>query len=255
MQPNGPGCVRSPRSARTATLPGRTTRCTPSRPTPIRQAPAKAGRTISDLDLIEINEAFVIVAIRSMRDLNVGHDKVNVTGGAIALSHQLGACGARIALHLCYELGRRGGLGAAGMCGGGQGEALLLRSAGDTSWLAPPTHTGTGSILATPKLVRPQHRGRTPTRAAEDDVRTLHRCRGLGPSTCQRQAGRAPEMNRTVLAPAREGRQRQALTPASGGFLTAPFRVSTGPIPVPQCPTAVSSDGIALGCQRVLGPA
>jgi acetyl-CoA C-acetyltransferase len=64
-----------------------------------------------------------------MRDLNVGHDKVNVNGGAIALGHPLGASGARIALHLCYELGRRGGgLGAAGMCGGGgQGEALLLR--------------------------------------------------------------------------------------------------------------------------------
>jgi acetyl-CoA C-acetyltransferase len=63
-----------------------------------------------------------------MRDLNVGHVKVNVNGGAIALGHPLGASGARIALHLCYELGRpRGGLGAAGMCGGGQGEALPLR--------------------------------------------------------------------------------------------------------------------------------
>ena len=94
----------------------------------IRQALAKAGRTVSDLDLIEINEAFAIVAIQSMRDLNVGHDKVNVNGGAIALGHPLGASGARIALHLCYELGRPGGgLGAAGMCGGGQGEALLLR--------------------------------------------------------------------------------------------------------------------------------
>jgi len=60
----------------------------------IRQAPAKAGRTISDLDLIEINEAFAIVAIQSMRDLNVGHDKVNVNGGAIALGHPLGASGA-----------------------------------------------------------------------------------------------------------------------------------------------------------------
>jgi acetyl-CoA C-acetyltransferase len=55
----------------------------------IRQAPAKSGRTISDLDLIEINEAFAIVAIQSMRDLNVGHDKANVNGGAIALSHPL----------------------------------------------------------------------------------------------------------------------------------------------------------------------
>ena len=67
------------------------------------------------------------MAIQSMRDLNVGHDKVNVNGGAIALGHPLGACGARIALHPCYELGRRDGLGTAEMCGGGQGEALLLR--------------------------------------------------------------------------------------------------------------------------------
>ena len=99
----------------------------------IRQALAKAGRTVSDLDLIEINEVSAIVAIQSMRDLNVGHDKVNVNGGAIALGHPLGAYGARIALHLCYELGRRGGgLGAAGMCGGGQGEALLRRRGGPT---------------------------------------------------------------------------------------------------------------------------
>ncbi len=60
----------------------------------IRQALAKAGRTVSDLDLIEINEAFAIVAIQSMRDLNVGHDKVNVNAGAIALGHPLGASGA-----------------------------------------------------------------------------------------------------------------------------------------------------------------
>jgi acetyl-CoA C-acetyltransferase len=70
----------------------------------IRQVLAKAGRTISDLGLIEIHEAFAIVASQSMRDLNVGHDKVNVNG-AIALGHPLRASGARIALHLCYELG------------------------------------------------------------------------------------------------------------------------------------------------------
>ena len=65
-----------------------------------------------------------------MRDLGVTSDIVNVNGGAIALGHPLGASGARIALHLCYELQRRGGgLGAAGLCGGGgQGEALLLRA-------------------------------------------------------------------------------------------------------------------------------
>jgi acetyl-CoA C-acetyltransferase len=95
----------------------------------IRRALAKGGLTVADLDLIEINEAFAMVAIQSMRDLGVGPDRVNVNGGAIALGHPIGASGARIALHLAYELRRRGGgVGAAGLCGGGgQGEALLLR--------------------------------------------------------------------------------------------------------------------------------
>jgi acetyl-CoA C-acetyltransferase len=95
----------------------------------ISQALAKAGKLVSDLDLIEINEAFAIVAIQSMRDLGVTPDIVNVNGGAIAIGHPVGASGARIAVHLMYELGRRGGgLGAAGLCGGGgQGEALLLQ--------------------------------------------------------------------------------------------------------------------------------
>jgi len=95
----------------------------------IKQALAKAGRSVPDLDLIEINEAFAQVAIQSMRDLGVSHDIVNVNGGAIAIGHPIGASGARIALHLCHELRRRGGgLGAAGLCGGGgQGAALLLR--------------------------------------------------------------------------------------------------------------------------------
>jgi acetyl-CoA C-acetyltransferase len=98
----------------------------------IKQALAKAGHDVSDLDLIEINEAFAQVAIQSMRDLNVSHDIVNVNGGAIAIGHPIGASGARITLHLCHELRRRGGgLGAAGLCGGGgQGAALLLRVRG-----------------------------------------------------------------------------------------------------------------------------
>jgi acetyl-CoA C-acetyltransferase len=98
----------------------------------ISQALAKAGLTVADLDLIEINEAFATVAIQSMRNLGVSPDVVNVNGGAIAIGHPLGASGARIALHLVYELGRRGGgLGAAGLCGGGgQGAALLLRVRG-----------------------------------------------------------------------------------------------------------------------------
>ena len=82
--------------------------------------------------MIEINEAFAVVAIQSTRDLGVGPDVVNVNGGAIAIGHAIGASGARLAVHLCYELRRRGGgLGAAGLCGGGgQGEALLFRVRG-----------------------------------------------------------------------------------------------------------------------------
>ncbi len=95
----------------------------------IGQALGKAGLTIADLDLIEINEAFAAVVLHSMRELGVGEEKVNVNGGAIAIGHPIGVSGARIALHLIHELRRRGGgLGAAALCGGGgQGSALLLR--------------------------------------------------------------------------------------------------------------------------------
>jgi acetyl-CoA C-acetyltransferase len=95
----------------------------------ITKALGRAGLSVADLDLIEINEAFSAVAIQSMRDLGVSPDKVNVNGGAIALGHPIGASGARIALHLITELGRRGGgTGAAALCGGGgQGDALLFK--------------------------------------------------------------------------------------------------------------------------------
>jgi acetyl-CoA C-acetyltransferase len=95
----------------------------------IQHALGKAGLDVAALDLIEINEAFASVVLQSMRDLGVGPEKVNVNGGAIAIGHPIGASGARIALHLALELRRRGGgLGAAGLCGGGgQGSALLLR--------------------------------------------------------------------------------------------------------------------------------
>jgi acetyl-CoA C-acetyltransferase len=95
----------------------------------IQHALGKAGLGVSDLDLIEINEAFASVGVQSMRDLGVGPDLVNVNGGAIALGHPIGMSGARLVLHLAYELRRRGGgLGAAGLCGGGgQGDALVLR--------------------------------------------------------------------------------------------------------------------------------
>jgi acetyl-CoA C-acetyltransferase len=95
----------------------------------INKALSRENLSPSDVDLFEINEAFASVAIQSMRELEIGEDSVNVNGGAISMGHPVGASGARIALHLALELKRRGGgLGAAGLCGGGgQGEALLLR--------------------------------------------------------------------------------------------------------------------------------
>jgi acetyl-CoA C-acetyltransferase len=95
----------------------------------ILKALGREGLTPADLDLFEINEAFASVALQSMRDLGITPDVVNPNGGAIAMGHPVGASGARLALHLALELGRRGGgTGAAGLCGGGgQGEALILR--------------------------------------------------------------------------------------------------------------------------------
>ncbi|TCC31341.1 acetyl-CoA C-acetyltransferase [Kribbella sindirgiensis] len=95
----------------------------------IVKACGKEGIQPADLDLIEINEAFAAVGIASARELQVGDDKVNVNGGAIALGHPIGMSGARLVLHLALELGRRGGgVGAAALCGGGgQGDALIVR--------------------------------------------------------------------------------------------------------------------------------
>ena len=95
----------------------------------IKKACAREGITVSDLDLLEINEAFAAVGVVSMRALGVDADIVNVNGGAIALGHPVGMSGARIVLHLALELQRRGGgTGVAALCGGGgQGDALLIQ--------------------------------------------------------------------------------------------------------------------------------
>lgn len=96
----------------------------------IQKALAKAKLSLSDLALLEMNEAFASVALASMADLGVTDELVNVNGGAIALGHPIGASGNRIALTLLHELRRRGGgYGAAALCGGGgQGDALIVRS-------------------------------------------------------------------------------------------------------------------------------
>ena len=99
----------------------------PSRAT--SAALGRAGLSVGDVDLFEINEAFAAVAVAAMDDLGVSEEIVNVNGGAIALGHPIGMSGTRISLTLLQELARRGGgLGAASLCGGGgQGDAILLR--------------------------------------------------------------------------------------------------------------------------------
>jgi acetyl-CoA C-acetyltransferase len=96
-----------------------------------KKALEKAGLSVEDIDLFEINEAFASVAINSMRMLGIDEQKVNVNGGAIALGHPIGASGARILGSLVHELRRRGGgLGVAAICsGGGQGDAVILEVA------------------------------------------------------------------------------------------------------------------------------
>jgi len=93
-----------------------------------KKALEKAGLSVDDIDLFEINEAFASVALNSMRMLGVDESKVNVNGGAIALGHPIGASGARILMTLVNELRRRGGgLGCAAICsGGGQGDAVIV---------------------------------------------------------------------------------------------------------------------------------
>ncbi|MCH7320535.1 acetyl-CoA C-acetyltransferase [Solibacillus sp. MA9] len=88
----------------------------------------KTGKSLEEIDLIEINEAFAAVALVSNQIAGLDAEKVNVNGGAVALGHPIGASGARIILTLAYELKRRGGgLGIAAICsGGGQGDAVLI---------------------------------------------------------------------------------------------------------------------------------
>ncbi|WP_419954972.1 acetyl-CoA C-acetyltransferase [Neobacillus niacini] len=88
----------------------------------------KTGKTVEEIDLFEINEAFAAVALASGKIANLDPEKVNVNGGAVALGHPIGASGARIIITLMHELKRRGGgIGIAAICsGGGQGDAVMI---------------------------------------------------------------------------------------------------------------------------------
>jgi acetyl-CoA acyltransferase 2 len=95
-----------------------------------RRALERAGLTLADMDLVEINEAFAVQYLAVEQELGLARERTNVDGGAVALGHPLGASGARITLHLLHALRRRGGrygLGAA-CIGGGQGIAVIVEA-------------------------------------------------------------------------------------------------------------------------------
>lgn len=96
----------------------------------LRTALDRQGWAVSDLDIVEINEAFAAVGVHSARELGIDLDKVNPCGGAIALGHPIGASGARLVAHLAHRLanGEAAKVGASLCGGGGQGEALLLEA-------------------------------------------------------------------------------------------------------------------------------
>jgi len=95
-----------------------------------RKAVRRAGMQLSDIELIEINEAFAAQYLACERELDLDRDRVNVNGGAIALGHPVGASGARVTLTLLYELRKRGlRYGVSTLCvGGGMGIAAVLES-------------------------------------------------------------------------------------------------------------------------------
>lgn len=92
---------------------------------------AKAGWSVADVDLFEVNEAFAVVAMAPMKELGIAHDKLNVNGGACALGHPIGASGARLLVTLVNALKRRGGKrGVAALCiGGGEATAVAVELA------------------------------------------------------------------------------------------------------------------------------
>ena len=95
-----------------------------------QKAMARAGLTMADIDLVEINEAFAAQTLACQRELGIDMDKLNVNGGGISLGHPVGATGSRIIITLMYELKRRGQrYGLATLCaGGGMGTAVIIEN-------------------------------------------------------------------------------------------------------------------------------
>lgn len=114
------------RSSATAADITRRLACAPS--TAVESALAKAGLSVADIDMLEVNEAFASIALNTVKTLGIDPDRVNCLGGAVALGHPVGASGARLVGTLVHQLGRAGGgIGAATICsGGGQGDAMVL---------------------------------------------------------------------------------------------------------------------------------
>ena len=91
------------------------------------KAAKKAGLTLEEVDLFEINEAFSVVPLANMKELNLSHDKVNVFGGAVAMGHPIGVSGCRIVITLLSALKQKGGkIGVAGICNGGGGASAMV---------------------------------------------------------------------------------------------------------------------------------
>jgi acetyl-CoA C-acetyltransferase len=97
----------------------------------IRRVLDRAGLTVADIDLFEINEAFAVVALACMRDLEISADRLNVRGGAVALGHPIGASGARLLVTLLSAMEERGARrGCAAICiGGGEATAMIVERA------------------------------------------------------------------------------------------------------------------------------
>jgi acetyl-CoA C-acetyltransferase len=92
----------------------------------------RAGLTPGDIDLWEVNEAFAVVAMAFLEELGLGHDRVNVHGGAVALGHPIGCSGARILVTLLHAMAERGARrGCAAICiGGGEATAMIVEREG-----------------------------------------------------------------------------------------------------------------------------